>query len=79
MQDLSSVEFFSPRVQPLHPVIYATAGVLLLCLLTIIISYIYHHRYLNFILQFTNILWVLAAAGLFDVLLTFVDFVDVVR
>lgn len=44
MQDLSSVEFFSPSIQPLHPVIYATAVVLLLCLLTIIISYIYHHR-----------------------------------
>lgn len=44
LMDLSSVEFFSPSIQPLHPVIYATAVVLLLCLLTIIISYIYHHR-----------------------------------
>lgn len=44
MQDLSNVEFFSPSIQPLHPVIYATTVVLLLCLLTIIISYIYHHR-----------------------------------
>lgn len=44
MQDLSSVEFFSPSIRALHPVIYATAVVLLLCLLTIIISYIYHHR-----------------------------------
>uniref|UniRef100_A0AAQ6A9I0 Adhesion G protein-coupled receptor A3 n=1 Tax=Amphiprion ocellaris TaxID=80972 RepID=A0AAQ6A9I0_AMPOC len=42
--DLSSVEFFSPSIQPLHPVIYATAIILLLCLITIIISYIYHHR-----------------------------------
>lgn len=44
MQDLSSVELFSPSIQPLHPVIYATAVALLLCLLTIIVSYIYHHR-----------------------------------
>ncbi|XP_070849198.1 adhesion G protein-coupled receptor A3 [Chaetodon trifascialis] len=44
LMDLSSVEYFSPTIQPLHPVIYATAIILLLCLLTIIISYIYHHR-----------------------------------
>ncbi|XP_071372063.1 adhesion G protein-coupled receptor A3 isoform X1 [Centroberyx affinis] len=44
LMDLSSVEYFSPSIQPLHPVIYATTIVLLLCLLTIIISYIYHHR-----------------------------------
>uniref|UniRef100_A0A8C4I3X9 Adhesion G protein-coupled receptor A3 n=1 Tax=Dicentrarchus labrax TaxID=13489 RepID=A0A8C4I3X9_DICLA len=44
LMDLSSVEYLSPSIQPLHPVIYATAIILLLCLLTIIISYIYHHR-----------------------------------
>lgn len=44
VQDLSNVEFFSPSVQPLHPVIYATAIVLLLCLFTIIVTYAYHHR-----------------------------------
>ncbi|XP_074518003.1 adhesion G protein-coupled receptor A3 isoform X2 [Halichoeres trimaculatus] len=44
LMDLSSVEYFSPSIQPLHPVIYATAIILLLCLLTVIISYIYHHR-----------------------------------
>uniref|UniRef100_A0A8D0AH60 Adhesion G protein-coupled receptor A3 n=1 Tax=Sander lucioperca TaxID=283035 RepID=A0A8D0AH60_SANLU len=42
--DLSSVEYLSPSIQPLHPVIYATTIILLICLLTIIISYIYHHR-----------------------------------
>lgn len=47
VQDLSSVEFFSASIQPLHPVIYATAIVLLLCLLAIIGSYIYHHRQEN--------------------------------
>ncbi|KAG7243336.1 hypothetical protein INR49_011792, partial [Caranx melampygus] len=44
LMDLSSIEYFSPSIQPLHPVIYATTIILLLCLLTIIISYIYHHR-----------------------------------
>ncbi|CAL8377993.1 unnamed protein product [Boreogadus saida] len=42
--DLSSVELFSPSIQPLHPVIYATGLVLLVCMLTIIISYVHHHR-----------------------------------
>ncbi|KAM9424257.1 adhesion G protein-coupled receptor A3 [Pholidichthys leucotaenia] len=44
LMDLSSVEYFSPSIQPLHPVIYATTIILLICLLAIIISYIYHHR-----------------------------------
>uniref|UniRef100_A0A8C7HAT3 Adhesion G protein-coupled receptor A3 n=1 Tax=Oncorhynchus kisutch TaxID=8019 RepID=A0A8C7HAT3_ONCKI len=44
LMDLTGVEYFSPSIEPLHPVIYATAIVLLLCLLIIIISYIYHHR-----------------------------------
>ncbi|KAI3376469.1 hypothetical protein L3Q82_016928 [Scortum barcoo] len=44
LMDLSSVEYFSPSIQPLHPVIYATTIILLLCLLIIITSYIYHHR-----------------------------------
>ncbi|KAK5875938.1 hypothetical protein CesoFtcFv8_026962 [Champsocephalus esox] len=44
LMDLSSVEFFSPSIRPLHPVIYATTIILLICLLTITISYIYHHR-----------------------------------
>ncbi|CAL8327416.1 unnamed protein product [Lota lota] len=44
LMDLSSVELFSPSIQPLHPVIYATGVVLLLCMLVIIISYVHHHR-----------------------------------
>lgn len=39
------MEFFSPGILPLHPVIYATAVVLLLCLVTVIVTYVYHHRY----------------------------------
>uniref|UniRef100_A0A8C5AR90 Adhesion G protein-coupled receptor A3 n=1 Tax=Gadus morhua TaxID=8049 RepID=A0A8C5AR90_GADMO len=38
------VELFSPSIQPLHPVTYATGLVLLVCMLTIIISYVHHHR-----------------------------------
>uniref|UniRef100_A0A8C2DZY4 Adhesion G protein-coupled receptor A3 n=1 Tax=Cyprinus carpio TaxID=7962 RepID=A0A8C2DZY4_CYPCA len=30
--------------EPLHPVIYATAIILVLCLLSVIVSYIYHHK-----------------------------------
>ncbi|KAF3836997.1 hypothetical protein F7725_004461 [Dissostichus mawsoni] len=44
LMDLSSVELFAPSIRPLHPVIYATTIILLICLLTITISYIYHHR-----------------------------------
>ncbi|XP_075968576.1 adhesion G protein-coupled receptor A3 [Anarhichas minor] len=44
LMDLSSVEYLSPSIQPLHPVIYTTTIILLISLLTIIISYVYHHR-----------------------------------
>ncbi|TWW63164.1 Adhesion G protein-coupled receptor A3 G-protein coupled receptor 125 [Takifugu flavidus] len=44
LMDLSSMEFFSPSILPLHPVIYATAVVLLLCLVTVMVTYVYHHR-----------------------------------
>lgn len=39
------MEFFSPSILPLHPVLYATVVVLLLCLGTVIVTYVYHHRY----------------------------------
>lgn len=44
LMDLSGVEYMSSSIHPLHPVIYATSIILLFCLLTIICSYIYHHR-----------------------------------
>ncbi|KAF6738268.1 Adhesion G protein-coupled receptor A3 [Oryzias melastigma] len=44
LMDLNRVEPFSPSIEPLHPVIYATSVTLLLCLVTVIVSYIYHHR-----------------------------------
>ncbi|KAM9835405.1 adhesion G protein-coupled receptor A3 [Syngnathus typhle] len=44
LMDLSSVDYFTPSIEPLHPVIYATSIVLLFCLLSIMASYIYHHK-----------------------------------
>ncbi|XP_076828743.1 adhesion G protein-coupled receptor A3 isoform X2 [Brachyhypopomus gauderio] len=44
LMDLSRAESIIYDFKPLHPVIYATAVVLMLCLLAVIISYIYHHR-----------------------------------
>ncbi|XP_042560529.1 adhesion G protein-coupled receptor A3-like [Clupea harengus] len=44
LMDLRRVEDIPYTFVPLHPVIYATAVVLLLCLLVIMGSYIYHHR-----------------------------------
>ncbi|XP_061664388.1 adhesion G protein-coupled receptor A3 [Syngnathoides biaculeatus] len=44
LMDLSTVDYFTPTIVPLHPVIYATAIVLLSCLLTIIVTYVYHHK-----------------------------------
>ncbi|XP_061107465.1 adhesion G protein-coupled receptor A3 isoform X2 [Conger conger] len=44
LMDLSRGEYVYPSADLLHPVIYATAIILLLCLLAIIVSYIYHHR-----------------------------------
>ncbi|MBN3299968.1 AGRA3 protein, partial [Amia calva] len=43
LMDLKAVEHFASSVELLHPVTYATAVVLLLCLMTVIVSYIYHH------------------------------------
>uniref|UniRef100_A0A8C5IAA4 Adhesion G protein-coupled receptor A3 n=1 Tax=Gouania willdenowi TaxID=441366 RepID=A0A8C5IAA4_GOUWI len=56
LADLSSVEYFSPSMKPLHPVIYATTIILLLCLFTIIISYIFHHRSVRVSCKFWHML-----------------------
>ncbi|XP_030635049.1 adhesion G protein-coupled receptor A3 [Chanos chanos] len=44
MMDLSGAEVIVHNIKLLHPVIYATAIVLVLCLLAVIVSYIYHHK-----------------------------------
>ncbi|NXR14727.1 AGRA3 protein, partial [Semnornis frantzii] len=41
--DLTGADLYTQPADLLHPVIYATAMVLLMCLLMIIVSYIYHH------------------------------------
>ncbi|XP_071599938.1 adhesion G protein-coupled receptor A3 isoform X2 [Heliangelus exortis] len=43
LMDLTGAELYMQPADLLHPVIYATAMVLLMCLLMIIVSYIYHH------------------------------------
>lgn len=46
LMDLNKMDYFPPSIQ-LHPVIYATSVILLLCLFTITISYIYHHKFVR--------------------------------
>uniref|UniRef100_A0A8C3J052 Adhesion G protein-coupled receptor A3 n=1 Tax=Chrysemys picta bellii TaxID=8478 RepID=A0A8C3J052_CHRPI len=43
LMDLAGGELYTQPAALLHPVIYATSIVLLMCLLMIIVSYIYHH------------------------------------
>nr|XP_014436598.1 adhesion G protein-coupled receptor A3 isoform X4 [Pelodiscus sinensis] len=43
LMDLAGGELYTEPPVLLHPVIYATSVVLLMCLLMIIVSYIYHH------------------------------------
>ncbi|XP_043370000.1 adhesion G protein-coupled receptor A3 isoform X5 [Dermochelys coriacea] len=43
LMDLAGGELYTQPAAVLHPVIYATSIVLLMCLLMIIVSYIYHH------------------------------------
>ncbi|XP_029114813.1 adhesion G protein-coupled receptor A3-like isoform X2 [Scleropages formosus] len=44
LTDASGAELFPQATPMLHPVVYATAAILLLCLLAVISSYICHHR-----------------------------------
>lgn len=43
-QDLTGSELYTQAASLLHPVVYTTAVILLLSLLAVTISYIYHHR-----------------------------------
>lgn len=43
-QDLTGSELYTQAASLLHPVVYTTAVILLLCLLAVIVSYMYHHR-----------------------------------
>uniref|UniRef100_A0A8C2K0C0 Adhesion G protein-coupled receptor A3 n=1 Tax=Cyprinus carpio TaxID=7962 RepID=A0A8C2K0C0_CYPCA len=44
LMDLNRTGNDTYSFEPLHPVIYATAIILVLCLLSVIVSYIYHHK-----------------------------------
>lgn len=43
-QDLTGSELYTQAASLLHPVVYTTAVILLMCLLAVMVSYIYHHR-----------------------------------
>lgn len=45
LQDLTGSELYTQAASLLHPVVYTTAIILLLCLLAVIVSYMYHHRW----------------------------------
>ncbi|XP_016303437.1 adhesion G protein-coupled receptor A3 [Sinocyclocheilus anshuiensis] len=44
LMDLNRTGNDTYSFEPLHPVVYATAIILVLCLLSVIVSYIYHHE-----------------------------------
>uniref|UniRef100_A0A6I8P8V8 Adhesion G protein-coupled receptor A3 n=1 Tax=Ornithorhynchus anatinus TaxID=9258 RepID=A0A6I8P8V8_ORNAN len=71
LMDLTGSEFYTQSAELLHPVIYATAIVLLLCLLVIIVSYIYHHSLIRISLKS----WHMLVNLCFHVFLTCVVFV----
>ncbi|XP_078534531.1 adhesion G protein-coupled receptor A3 isoform X1 [Lissotriton helveticus] len=72
LMDLSGSELYTQTASLLHPVVYATAVVLLLCLLTIIVSYVYHHRLIRISLKSWHMLVNLS----FHIFLTCVVFVS---
>ncbi|KAG8591565.1 hypothetical protein GDO81_000219 [Engystomops pustulosus] len=43
LMDLTGAEIYTHPMTPLHPVVYVSSVVLLLCLLMLIISYLYYH------------------------------------
>ncbi|XP_069487986.1 adhesion G protein-coupled receptor A3 [Ambystoma mexicanum] len=51
LMDLSGAEVYTQPASLLHPVVYASAVVLLLCLLTVLVSYVYHHRLIRISLK----------------------------
>uniref|UniRef100_W5N3L2 Adhesion G protein-coupled receptor A3 n=1 Tax=Lepisosteus oculatus TaxID=7918 RepID=W5N3L2_LEPOC len=71
LMDLSGGEYFTLTTELLHPVIYATAVILLLCLLTIIVSYVYHHRSV----RISRKCWHMLVNLCFHILLTCVVFI----
>ncbi|XP_045429631.1 adhesion G protein-coupled receptor A3 isoform X2 [Pipistrellus kuhlii] len=51
LMDLTGSELYTQAASLLHPVIYTTAVILLLCLLAVIVSYMYHHSLIRISLK----------------------------
>ncbi|XP_052497855.1 adhesion G protein-coupled receptor A3 isoform X2 [Budorcas taxicolor] len=71
LMDLTGSELFTQAAHLLHPVVYTTAVVLLLCLLAVIASYIYHHSLIRISLKG----WHMLVNLCFHIFLTCVVFV----
>ncbi|XP_058156355.1 adhesion G protein-coupled receptor A3 isoform X1 [Dasypus novemcinctus] len=71
LMDLTGSELYTQAAVLLHPVIYTTAVILLLCLLAVIVSYIYHHSLIRISLKS----WHMLVNLCFHIFLTCVVFV----
>ncbi|EDL99907.1 G protein-coupled receptor 125 (predicted), isoform CRA_b [Rattus norvegicus] len=71
LMDLTGSELYTPAASLLHPVVYTTAITLLLCLLAVIISYMYHHSLIRISLKS----WHMLVNLCFHIFLTCVVFV----
>ncbi|XP_055986318.1 adhesion G protein-coupled receptor A3 [Sorex fumeus] len=71
LMDLTGSELYTPVASLLHPVVYTTAVILLLSLLAVIVSYIYHHSLIRISLKG----WHMLVNLCFHIFLTCVVFV----
>ncbi|XP_066488648.1 adhesion G protein-coupled receptor A3 [Tiliqua scincoides] len=71
LMDLTGTELYTQAADLLHPVIYASAVILLMCLMMIKVSYIYHHSVIRISLKSWHMLVNLS----FHIFLTCVVFV----
>ncbi|XP_036186036.1 adhesion G protein-coupled receptor A3 isoform X2 [Myotis myotis] len=71
LMDLTGSELYTQAASLLHPVVYTTAVILLLCLLAVIVSYMYHHSLIRISLKG----WHMLVNLCFHIFLTCVVFV----
>ncbi|XP_060044257.1 adhesion G protein-coupled receptor A3 isoform X3 [Erinaceus europaeus] len=71
LMDLTGSELYTQAANLLHPVVYTTSIILLLCLLAVIVSYIYHHSLIRISLKG----WHMLVNLCFHIFLTCVVFV----
>uniref|UniRef100_A0A9L0JW07 Adhesion G protein-coupled receptor A3 n=1 Tax=Equus asinus TaxID=9793 RepID=A0A9L0JW07_EQUAS len=71
LMDLTGSELYTQAASLLHPVVYTTSIILLLCLLAVIVSYIYHHSLIRISLKG----WHMLVNLCFHIFLTCVVFV----